>query len=164
MSPTLHCIHGYLASGKTTFSKQLEQKHKAVRLSTDSWMVKLYGPSPTAAEFEKENHITVLQHQLAARLLTLGLDVILDHGFWSRNARDQARALAEHCKAEFKLYSLKASFDVLKARALKRSQNLDHETFFIDENAFEVLKERFEALGEDEIHIAVDPDFLKNRL
>ena len=40
---TVHLIHGYLCSGKTTFAKELERHTSGVRSSLDEWMTALTG-------------------------------------------------------------------------------------------------------------------------
>lgn len=156
MPPVLHMIYGYLGSGKTTFAKKLEQEVRGVRLCTDGPMVRIFGPMPTEEEFKAFKIIADINFQLAERLLDLDIDVIMDHGFWSRESRDRARDMARQHGAIAKLYYLHAPEDVLRERVLKRSEKLDNETFFIDENAFEVLKEKFEPLGAEENHELVN--------
>jgi predicted kinase len=157
MKPTLHMIYGYLGSGKTTFAKKLETEKNAVRLGTDELMVRLFGPMPTEEEFQADSIITDFNYELAARLLDLKIDVVMDHGFWSRVSRDRARTLAQKHSADVKLYYMNTPDEVALARVLKRSKNLDGNTFFIDENAYKILKVRhkFETLGADEEHIVI---------
>jgi predicted kinase len=158
MKPTLHMIYGYLGSGKTTFAKKLELEKNAVRLCTDELMVRLFGPTPTEEEMKVDSIITDMNYQLTARLLDLGIDVVMDHGFWSRASRNRARVLARKHGATAKLYYMDTPDDVALARVLQRSESLDGDTFFIDENAYKVLKVRhgFEALGADEEHVVID--------
>jgi predicted kinase len=44
--PTVHLIHGYLGTGKTTRAKKLAEEVKGVRFNPDEWMVRLYGDDP----------------------------------------------------------------------------------------------------------------------
>jgi predicted kinase len=37
----LHIICGFVGAGKTTLAKKLEKQYKAIRFSTDEWMIEL---------------------------------------------------------------------------------------------------------------------------
>lgn len=76
---TLHLICGLPCAGKTTFARQLEQTHQALRFTPDEWHIRLFGMD--FAEDEplhdaRHNLIETMQWELAARALTLGLNVI----------------------------------------------------------------------------------------
>ena len=152
--PTAHLIHGYLGAGKTTFAKRLEADLPALRFSHDDWMSRLYGEDPPEADFA-ENHRRVwdLMGTLWPRALALGMDVVLDLGFWRRAERDRARELARAAGAEVHLYSLGCSDEVAWARIEARNRDLDG-SLLITRDTFEVLKARFEPLGSDEDWVA----------
>lgn len=146
-----HLIYGFTGAGKTTFARRLEGEIPAVRFTPDEWMVALYGTDPPADHFhESYERITELMWDLALRLLGLGLDVILDFGFWSRASRDDARARARAVGASYELYFLDCPEEVMRRRVLERTAQLPPGTLFIDEAAFELFKARFEPLGPDE--------------
>jgi predicted kinase len=150
---TLHMIYGFVGAGKTTFAKGLEHSLPGVRFTHDEWMTKLYGENPPLEKFaEYYSRVQELIWVYAARLLELKQDVILDSGFWSRIARDEARAKA--LGATYKLYFLAAPEDVLKERVRKRNENLQG-SLYIDDHAFELFKSRFETLDDDEDCVTV---------
>jgi predicted kinase len=93
---------------------------------------------------------------MAALFLKKGHDVIMDMGFWSRTSRDRAREFAKENKAEVKLYAVVCPENVMWKRVLERTYNPSSQALFIDENAFELFKKRFEPLEPDEEHIIVD--------
>src|SRR5258708_6891083 len=91
--PTLFLMCGLPGAGKTTRAKQIEQERNALRLTPDDWLEAL------GIDFFDEGKraaVEALQWEIAARALTLGIDVILDFGFWSREERHdfQTRAKA----------------------------------------------------------------------
>jgi predicted kinase len=152
---TLHMVYGFVGAGKTTFAKSLEQTLPAVRFTHDEWMNKLYGENPPLEQFtDYYNRIHDLIWMYATRLLELKQEVILDTGFWSRVSRDEARAKARAVGADTKLYFLDAPEDVLKVRVRKRNENLQG-SLYIDDEAFELFKTRFEPLGKDEEHVLI---------
>jgi predicted kinase len=152
---TLHMIYGFVGAGKTTFAKKLESTLPAVRFTHDEWMNKLYGENPPLEHFaDYYNRVSNLIWVYAERMLELKQDVILDFGFWSRMARDEARAKATALDATHKLYFLDSPEEVLKERVRKRNENLQG-SLYIDDHAFELFKSRLEPLGEDEEHVVV---------
>ena len=51
--PTLYLIHGYIASGKTTYAKKLEGATNAIRFTLDEWIVHFYGDNPPIDRFDQ---------------------------------------------------------------------------------------------------------------
>ena len=151
-----HLIYGYLGAGKTTFAKQLEQRHRAVRYSPDEWLVALYGHDPPAERFaEFSERVSGVIDEQWPRVVARGVDVVLDFGFWSRSARDAARRLASKAGAGTRLYYLTCAEATARERCRRRNHSGDG-SLFITENTFEVLKPRFEPLASDEPFELVD--------
>jgi predicted kinase len=153
--PTAHLIHGYLGSGKTTFARHLERDIPAIRFSHDEWMTRLYGNNPPAEHFADFYRRVYQQvEEIWLRCLELGVDVVLDFGFWSREERDATRAKVSGLGAHARLYQLACPEDEAWQRIEKRNANLQG-SFLIDRNAFEVFKQRFEPLDPDEARIEI---------
>ncbi|MBV6628165.1 MAG: ATP-binding protein [Rivularia sp. (in: Bacteria)] len=155
----LHLIYGFAGAGKTTFARKLEAEISAIRFTHDEWMVKLYGHNPDEERFsDYYNRISDLIWNLTMQLLGLDRDVILDFGFWSRKSRDEARYKAKIANAEVKFYFVTCSEEVIRKRVAKRNSNLTNDSLWIDENAFELFKQSYEALEEDENYILIQTD------
>lgn len=156
---TLHLIHGFVGAGKTTFARKLESNISAIRFTHDEWMVKLYGYNPPEQKFaEYHARISNLIWELTLKFLHLGQDVILDFGFWSRTDRDEARFRASQANAEIKLYLISCSEKTALNRIAIRNKNLSNDSLEIDKHAFNLFKHRYEALDDDEPHIAIATD------
>ena len=94
--PTLFLICGLPGSGKTTLAKQLEQTENALRLCPDEWIEPLLLDPNNRQEMDRlRGHIEAIQWELAKRSLTLGMHVILEFGFWSKQEREYFRKEAE---------------------------------------------------------------------
>ena len=94
---TAHLICGPIGAGKSTLALRLAASCHAVHFSLDEWLATLFGPDlPQPVRHEwVQARIRRCEEQiwrLAARLLALGVDVVLDLGFLQRSQRDRVRA------------------------------------------------------------------------
>ena len=152
---TAHLIYGYLGAGKTTYARRLERDIGAVRFTPDEWMSRLFGQDPPAAIFqEKAAAILEIMEPLWLRCLALGVDVVLDYGFWRRSERDCARRLASEAGTNAVLYALSCGEDEALRRVSARNADKSHGLYIATET-FTLLKARFEALEPDETAIFV---------
>ena len=127
--PTLHLICGLPGSGKTTLAKRLEHELPALRLTPDEWMTRIVGDG---YDEEKRAVVEAVQWDIAARVLSLGIDVILEFGFWSRSERDDFRSLASALGSDTKLHFLDVPRDELLKRLAQRNAELPPATFHVD--------------------------------
>lgn len=150
---TAHLIFGFLGSGKTTLAKRLELQHGAVRFTPDEWMARLFGEDPPADTFQdRAAAILDIMQPLWLRCLSLGLDVVLDFGFWSRAERDRVRAAVEGIGATPVLWAVSCSDDEARKRIALRNEAA-HQSLYIAPTTFDLLKARFEPLALDEPHL-----------
>lgn len=87
--------------------------------------------------------------------LRLGVDVVLDQGFWARAKRDRVRALVAGCGAESRLYHVTCDDELAWRRVDARNADLAG-SIRMSRNTFDVLKARLEPLGPDEPHTLID--------
>ncbi len=154
---TVHLIHGFIGSGKTTFARRLAARKNAVRISPDEWMVVLYGHNPPATEFPTYlQGIQKLGWRLCEQVVGTGTDVVLDYGFWTLESRRDARRRVTSYGAEQQFYSMRCDEATMLQRTLDRSRELPDDALFIDENAFRELFRNFEPMVSDERFIIVD--------
>ena len=148
---TVHMIHGFLGVGKTRFAKSLAEKHPALRFSPDEWMVHFYGNDPPEALFGMYQMLIMeMIERYWTQSLSLGLDVILDTGFWTRFERDTTRKTAASLGADVQLYKLELADDLAWKRIEDRNREVDE--VFISKATYATLKQRFEPLTDDEPH------------
>jgi predicted kinase len=132
---TLFLLCGLPGAGKTTLARQMEQERPALRLSPDEWIAQILADASDQAELDRlRSPIESVQWEIAARALHLGIDVILEWGFWSREERMKYRAQAEALGARVEVRFLEVGREELWARLSKRNANLPPGTFVITED------------------------------
>jgi predicted kinase len=149
---------GLPCSGKTTLARQLETRYAALRLTADEWHIRLFGldfwddmtASDEAAHDSRHDAVESLMCDVAARVLVLGVDVILDFGCWARSERDEFRSKARNLGADFTIHFVDVPEDVLFER-LRARNDLRAETFFIPETKLKEWIEIFEPPSAEEL-------------
>ena len=151
---TLYIIQGFIASGKSTFSKKLSLETKAIHLNPDEWVTKLY-----EKEFCMNNWNDCFDNVLkklwddTKEYLNNGIDVIFDMGFWKKNDRDYARKIAFESGAICKHYYLYVPDEILKERIVFTR---NEEWAKIHLQNFEKNKKQFEAPLKEEEAIVIN--------
>lgn len=85
---TVHILIGRVGAGKTAFARAQEHERNAVRFSLDDWMTHLYGHHMPRDLFDSRVQLCMdLILDLTERLAALGVEVVLDCGFWKRKTR-----------------------------------------------------------------------------
>lgn len=154
-----HLIHGFVGTGKTTYAIKLEKEIPALRFSIDEWIITLYGQNPSKEAFEDcYRRVDSLIWQVASCSLSLGQDVVMDFGFWSRVSRNDARRKSHEAGAESILYYVSCADDTMRKRTLNRTAAMPEHALYINDSAIEDFSKRFEPLGDDEPYRLVKTD------
>lgn len=149
---TLHLMVGLPCSGKTTRARELEKQYSALRLTPDEWHIQLFGQDygENMSQAEEARHdarheaVEALMWNLAARVLALGTDVVLDFGCWAKSERDAFRLRARALGAEFKIHYTEAGVELLLQRVRDRNKQNPQGTFYIPESKIHEWLEVFE--------------------
>lgn len=148
---TLFLICGLPGAGKTTLARQIEQEREALRLCPDEWIAQILADPSDRRELDRlRDPVEKIQWQVALRALALGLDVVLEYGFWSREERARFRREAEATGARVELRYLAVSREELKARLARRNADLPGGTFAVSEEELDLWWSWFEPPGADE--------------
>ena len=131
---TVHFMVGLPCSGKTTLARQLEQDHSALRLTPDEWHTRLFGYDVEENEHDARHFlIESMLWDIAARVLVLGVNVIIDFGFWARSEREDYRARAAQLGASSEIHFLNVAEEVLLERLAIRNAHLPQGAAYIPE-------------------------------
>jgi predicted kinase len=153
--PRLHLMVGLPCSGKTTLAKKLEQQHSALRFTPDEWHTRLFGLDLENLEAHNARHdvIEKMLWELGARALSLGVNVILDFGFWATEERDYFRARALELGASCQIHYLNVSNAELLERLKSRNANLPAGMFQIPEVMLQEWMSWFQAPTTAELEV-----------
>ena len=144
---TLFMICGLPGSGKSGLAKRIERESSALRLTPDEWMARIVGEGYDMAKLAA---VEIIQWEIATRALTLGVNVVLEWGFWSRRERDEIRSRARALGAETRLYFLDVLREELSRRLAPRNAVLPPDTFFVDDAHLDAWISQFEPPAADE--------------
>lgn len=149
---TLFLICGLPGSGKSTLAKQIEQSQPALRFCPDEWIASLLQDNANQEELDRlRDPVEAIQWKMAKQALVLGVDVVLEFGFWGRVERDRFRAEAEAVGAEIVLHYLAVSREELWARLQRRNTNLPPATFAVTEAQLDLWWDWFEPPTAEEL-------------
>ncbi|HZR16970.1 MAG TPA: ATP-binding protein [Verrucomicrobiae bacterium] len=148
--PRLIIVCGLPGSGKTTLSRKLERRFRAVRLCPDEWLDAL---SINLYREDMRAKVETLQWKLAQELLALGLIVIIEWGTWARSERDTLRLGARALGAAVELRYVFAPPDVLFERLQRRGRECPP----IKQEAVSRWCEQFQVPGPEEMALFDKP-------
>jgi predicted kinase len=128
-APTVFLLTGLPCSGKSTYSRALEQQG-LTRLSLDELMYAKHGRAGKDYPGHEQPLLepAVLQ-DLKARVTALiraGTSVVVDHGLGTRAAREEWKRIVEDAGGRWRLISFEEPLPVLKQRLRLRNADPAH--------------------------------------
>ncbi len=149
-------ICGKICSGKSTYAEQLRIQNNAVLLSTDEITLVLFGQHCGDKHDEYVERTQNYLFDKSLELIEVGVNVILDRGFWLKEERDYAREFYNSRNIACEFHYIDISDETWKARLKKRNSDVLSETtsaYYVDDNLAEKFASIFEAPSEDEIDV-----------
>lgn len=98
----------------------------------------------------KRKLVEELQWDVARKALKMGLNVVLENGFWSKQERQRYRDQAAAVGAKTKLHFLNVPPEELKRRLHERNKNLPDNTCFVNPDLIDLWLKEFEPPTADE--------------
>jgi predicted kinase len=149
---TLHLMVGLPCSGKTTRAKILEKEYNALVLSTDKWHIKLFGQDAMEKSHDfYHNIIEEIEWEIAERVLTLGVDVIMDFGFWGKEERQYIKNKSKELDVNLKIHYMEVSKEELYKRLEERNKNLPEDAFVIPKEYMDEYMKIFQPFEQEEL-------------
>jgi predicted kinase len=138
-------ICGLPGAGKTTLAREIERTRPALRLSPDEWIVHLLDHPDNEAELHRlRTPVETVQWEVALRVLALGVDVVIEWGFWGREERRMFRERAQATGARVELRYLDVGVEELWRRLQARNAALPPGTFAVSKEQIEAWARLFE--------------------
>ncbi len=148
-------IVGLPGAGKTTYARKLAEQESAALFILDEMVHEQYGNRHDVELGFREKTVKYDALPQIIDLLQSGKSVILDYGFFKSEERSRYKKLAEILGVEFELHYIKAPYDTLLERVLKRNKeegNIHH----IDKEILDALIKQFEEPEDDEFVKTID--------
>ena len=146
----VHLVCGPVGAGKTTFSRRLERERRALRLSIDEWMLRLFGEHMPKDIFHQRLGVCMdLIYDVTERAAAAGTEVVLDCGYWRREHRASAYQRLAGTRCE--LYYLETPAEVRMSRLEARNAARPPGTYEITREMFDEFERCFEVPAHPEM-------------
>lgn len=154
--PKVYLICGKICSGKSTYAEQLRVQNHAVLLSTDEITLALFGQH---CGDKHDDYVERTQNYLfnkSLELIEVGINVILDWGFWLKVERDYAREFYNSRNIACEFHYIDISDETWYTRLKKRNNEIlakETSAYYIDDNLAKKFASIFEVPSEAEIDV-----------
>ena len=149
-------ICGKIASGKSTYARELMNREKAVLLSCDEITLALFDG------YIGDRHDDIVERtqrylfQKSLEILNQGISVILDWGFWMKQERDEARAFYAAHGAVCEFHQVEVTSEVWKRNIAKRNDEIKAvltSAYYVDEALAQKFGAIYEKPGRSEMDV-----------
>jgi len=157
---TIHMVCGPVGAGKTTYGRVLARERRACLFVIDEWMATLFmmdAPAPIALDWAMPR-VDRCEAQIWATIRALaevGVDAVVELGFFTRDQRDRFRATAAAAGLAVQVHSLGTPREVRRERVRARNRGSETLTVQVDDSMFEWAEGYYQALGDDELAGAI---------
>jgi predicted kinase len=149
-------ICGKICSGKTTYAKGIAKNINAVILSVDELMLTLFGQHVGEKHDELVEKTEKYLYKKSVELVSNGINVILDWGFWTKEERLFAAKYYTDIGIEIEWHYIGID-DITWKKLMKERNNAivnnEQEFYYIDENIAKKFENIFEEPKPDEMDV-----------
>lgn len=144
-------LTGKVASGKTTYARNIEAEGKAVFLSIDELQLSIFGVTPTREQLDSSYEgARTYQFKEALKFLSRGIDVLFDWGLWSKSEREKYRTLLEENGFDVEVIYFKVSDEIRQKWNAQRNLSNDLSSFKIEPHDVEMFDSMYEDPSDEE--------------
>lgn len=149
-------ICGKISSGKSTYAEEIRIKNNAVVLSVDEIMLTIFGQHAGDNHDDYAKNTQKYLFDKSVELIEIGVNVILDWGFWTKEARRFVRAFYSTQNITCEFHYMDISDEVWKQRLEYRNKLVlagETEAYFVDDTLAKKFDSIFEMPDKDEIDV-----------
>ena len=146
-------ICGLLCSGKSTYARELSAREKAPVLSCDELMLAMFDERLGNDHARVSAKAQAYLYDMAVRHAKLGVPVILDWGFWTKQSRLEANQLFQEREIPVEWHYVDVTEEMWRHNIEKRNAARTPGTYFVDENLMKKCLSRFEAPQREEMDV-----------
>ncbi|MDE5861282.1 MAG: ATP-binding protein [Ruminococcus sp.] len=151
-------VCGRICSGKSTYAEKLRMEYNAVLLSVDEIMLTVFGQN--AGEKHDEYVVKIKEYLLKKipEFISVGINVILDWGFWTRQERDFTKNFCKMRDIACELHYIDITDEVWRQRINNRNEMVSagkSEFYFIDKALADKFSSVFEVPDKQEIDVFI---------
>lgn len=160
--PKVYILCGKIASGKTTYAKEVLCK-QGILLSVDDVMLNLYDGCLKEQHGKTVERILHYFYTLIPQLLEQGCDCIIDYGFWTKKERMQIQQEMKEHNFPYEMLYLKKSEEVRRLHLKQRNEENKKKSgrqYIIEGELLKQLDLKFEEIGEEENITIIPSDTL----
>lgn len=147
---------GRICSGKTTYAEKLRKEIGAAVLSVDEITLALFGQDTGDMHDTYVERAEKYLYAKSLEIVEVGIDVILDWGFWQKSERDHAREFYRSNGVECEFHFIDVSDEEWNRRLQKRNSAVlagETDAYYVDEGLAAKFGGMFETPSADEIDI-----------
>ena len=158
MTGKVYLICGVICSGKSTLAKRLSEQHRAIVLSCDELTKALGDDLGDRHDAIAARIHLYLQHK-AVELCRLGMNVILEWGFWRAADRKEMSRFLSDCGVPFEWHYMDVSGNQLARSIASRNAHPGPSDYIVDQGLLDKCLAAFEPpeAGEmDVVHVSAN--------
>ena len=156
-------ICGKLCSGKTTYAKKLVKENNAILLSCDEIMLTLFGQYCGDSYDEMQEKTMKYLFKKSLEVVAIGVDIILDFGFWSKAKREEATEFYRQNGITPEWHYIDVPREIWLKNVDKRNnavENAETNDCYVDGNLANKCLSMFEEPTSDEIDVWFKNDWI----
>ena len=149
-------ICGKICSGKSVYAKRLIMENKAVRLSANEIMLALFGQYLGEKHEEIDKKTVTYLYKKSIEIISSGIDVILDWGFWTYEQRQYATKFYTDKGISIEWHYIDVNDDTWQQNINTRNDKITNgqeDSYFIDKNLATKFNSLFQMPKKNEMDI-----------
>ena len=149
-------ICGKVCSGKTFYCKNLQQKYNAVLLSCDEIESQIFHHSLGEKHDIVAVDIQKYLHKKAIDIISVGSNVVLDWGFWTKEERISVSRYYQSNGIAYEWHYVDVTDEIWKRNILSRNEAVvsgQSGDYYVDDGLLKKIESLFEITTKDEIDV-----------